>query len=72
MCSKGVLELRPAESSRAPKLLSGKSCLVPIIVRMQGEFGLYGPEPAICFQWLIRLMEERWLGVQKLLIPRDS
>ena len=64
MCSKGVLELRPGELGArrkyshmivppcacwAPKLLSGKSCLIPIIVLVQGEFELYGPELAICF-----------------------
>ena len=87
MRSEGVLELRPGELSArrehghvivppracgTPELLSCKSCLVVVIVGVQGELGLDGPEPAICFQWLIRLMEEWWLGVQKLLIPRDS
>ena len=56
----------PPSACGAPELLGCKSCLVPIIVRVQGELGLDGPEPAICFQWLIRLMEERWLGSQKL------
>ena len=60
----------PPSACGTPELLGCKSCIVPIIVWVQGE--LDSPEPAICFQWLIRLMEERWLGVQKLLIPRDS
>ena len=87
MCSKGVLELRPGESGvrwkhshmivplcacRAPELLSYKSCLVPIIVRVQSELGLNGPEPAICFQWLICLVKQWRLSAQKLLISRDS
>ena len=55
-----------------PQLLGCQSCFIPIIVWVQCKLGLDGPEPAICFQWLIRPMEERWLGVQKLLIPRDS
>ena len=62
----------PPSACGTPELLGCKSCLVPIIVRVQGEHELDGPEPAIYFQWLIRLMEERWLGVQKLLIPKDS
>ena len=62
----------PPSACGTPELLGCKSCLVPIIVRVQGELGLDGSEPAICFQWLIRLMEERWLGVQKLLIPRTQ
>ena len=62
----------PPNACGAPELLGCKSCLVPIIVRVLGELGLDGPEPAICFQWLIRLMEERCLGAQKLLISRDS
>jgi len=73
MCSKGVLELRPGESSarrkhshmivppcacRAPELLGCKSRLVSIIVRVQGELGLYGPEPTVRLQWLIRFMKK--------------
>ena len=65
MCSKGVLELRPGELSARrkhshmivppcaywiPELLSCKSCLIIVIVGVQGELGLYGSEPAICFQ----------------------
>ena len=47
----------PPSACGTPELLGCKSCLVPIILRVQGELGLDGPEPAICFQWLIRLME---------------
>ena len=56
----------PPSACGTPELLGCKSCLVPIIVRVQGELRLDGPEPAIS------LMEEWWLGVQKLFIPRDS
>ena len=72
MRSEGVLELRSGESSArrehghviippracgTPELLGCKSCLVPILVRVQGELGLYGPEPTIRLQWLIRFMK---------------
>jgi hypothetical protein len=86
MRSEGFLELFPSETSVrgehchmiippcacwAPKLLSGKSCLVPIIVLVQGEFGLDSPKPAVCLQRFIRFMEERWLSSQKLWISRS-
>ena len=86
MRSKGVLELRPGEPSArrehghvivppcacgTPELLGCKSRLVPILVRVQGELGLYGPEPTIRLQWLVRFMEERWLSSQKLWISRS-
>ena len=87
MRSEGVFELRPGEPSarrehghvivppracRTPELLGCKSCLVPIIVRVQGELGLYGPEPIVRLQWFIRFMKKRWLSTQKLLISRDG
>ena len=77
MCPESLLELCPGEPSAGgkhghmivppgacgtPELLGFKSCLVPIIVWVQGEFGLYGPEPAICFQWLIGFVEQQRLG----------
>ena len=86
MCPEGFLELCPSKpgvrwkhchmivppcACWAPKLLSGKSCLVPIIVLVQGEFGLDSPKPAVCFQRFIRFMEERWLSSQKLWISRS-
>ena len=43
----------PPGACGTPELLGYKSCLVPIIVRVQGEFGLYGTEPAVGFQRLI-------------------
>ena len=61
----------PPSACGAPELLGCKSCLLPIIVQVQGELGLDGPELAICFQRLIRLMEERWLGSQKLRVSRS-
>src|SRR6185503_10878340 len=54
-----------------PELLSCKSCLVIVIVGVQGELGLNGPEPTVCLQWLIRLMNKWWLSTQKLLISRN-
>ena len=87
MCPKCFFKLGPGEPSAlgehghvivlpsacgAPELLGCKSCLVPIIVRVQGEFGLDGPEPTICFQWLICFAKQRRLSAQKLLISRDS
>jgi len=54
-----------------PQLLGCQSCFIPIIVRVQGEFGLDGPKPTVRFQWLIRLMEERWLCGQKLRVSRS-
>ena len=83
MWPEGFLELCPSEPGVrgehchkivppcvcwAPKPLSGKSCLVPIIVRVQGEFGLDSTKLAVCLQWFIRLMEERWLSSQELRI----
>ena len=62
----------PPGTCGTPELLGCKSCLVPIIVRVQSELGLNGPEPAICFQWLICFVEQWWLSVQKLLISRNS
>ena len=52
----------PPSAYGTPELLGCKSCIVPIIVRVQGEFGLYGPEPAIWFQWLIGFVKQRRLG----------
>src|SRR6185503_10904101 len=86
MRSEGVLELRPGEPSarrehghvivppracRTPELLGCKSRLVPILVRVQGELGLYGPEPTIRLQWLARFLEEWWLSSQELWISRS-
>ena len=62
----------PPGACGTPELLGFKSCLVPIIVRVQSELGLNGPELAICFQWLICFVEQWRLSVQKLLISRDS
>ena len=39
----------PPSACGTPELLGCKSGLVPIIVRVQGELGLYGPELALCF-----------------------
>ena len=39
----------PPSACGTPEQLGCKSGLVPIIVRVQGELGLYGPEPAIYF-----------------------
>jgi len=61
----------PPCACRAPKLLGCKSCLVVVTIGVQGELGLYGPEPAIGLQWLIRFMKKRWLSTQKLLISRN-
>ena len=54
-----------------PELLSCKSCLVVVIVGVQGELGLDGPEPTIRLQGLIRFMKKRGLSTQKLLISRN-
>ena len=77
MCPESLLELCPGEPSAGgkhghvilppsacgtPELLGCKSYLVPIIVQVQGELGLDGPEPAIYFQWLIGFVEQRRLG----------
>ena len=76
MCPESFLELCPDELSAlgkyghvivppsacvTPELLGCKSGIVPIIVRVQGELGLYGPELAICFQWLIGFVKQRRL-----------
>ena len=53
------------------KLLSCKRSLVNIIVVIQSELGLYGPEPAISFQRFIHLMKKQWLSIQELLIPQN-
>ena len=86
MCPESLLELCPGEPSAlgkhghmivppgaggTPELLGCKSCLVPIIVRVQGELGLDGPEPAICLRWLIGFVEQRRLSSQKLRISRS-
>ena len=62
----------PPGTCGTPELLGCKSYLVPIIVRVQSEPGLNGPEPAICFQWLIYFVEQWRLSAQKLLISGDS
>jgi len=87
VCPECFLELCPGEPSAlgehghvivppgacgTPELLGCKSCLVPIIVRVQSELGLNGPEPAICFQWLICFVEQWRLSAQKLFISGDS
>ena len=87
MCPESFLELCPGEPSalgkhghvivppsecRTPELLGCKSCLVPIIVRVQSELGLNGPELAICFQWLICFVLQWRFSAQKLLISRHS
>jgi len=84
--SESLLELSPSEPSVRRKqchmilppcargtsqLLSCQSSFIPIIVRVQGEFGLYGPKPTVRLQWLIRFMEQRGLSSQKLRVARS-
>jgi len=86
VCPENFFELCPSEPSvrrehshvilppcarGTPQLLGCQSCFIPIIVRVQGEFGLDGPKPIVHFQWFIRLMEERWLCGQKLRVSRS-
>ena len=61
----------PLGARGTPQLLGCQSCFIPIIVWVQGEFGQDSPKPAVCLQWFIRLMEERWLSGQKLRISRS-
>jgi len=62
----------PPGTCGTPELLGCKSCLVPIIVHVQSELGLKGPEPAVRFQWLTCFVEQWRLSAQKLLISGNS
>ena len=72
MCLESFFELRPSESSASrkhghvvvpkrtcgtPELLSCESCLVPLIVWVQSELGLYGLKPAVSLQRLVCLVK---------------
>ena len=56
---------------RDPGAAALQILLVVVIVGVQGELGLNGPEPTVRLQWLIRLMKKWRLSTQKLLISRN-